>query len=123
MVGDRRGGRHDPSDLRPDQKEHEHPYETCPPADFSSEGTPSSRAHRRPGEAAARLRVYITAPRVGIDHENKGARYTHSLERRIRELNRNIANPEGYEKIQLKAMETYNGVAKPLQYASSFSVA
>jgi hypothetical protein len=51
-----------------------------------------------------RVRLSITARRVRIDPRKKRRSYIRRLERLMRECDRIISNPEGYEELQVKAM-------------------
>ncbi|MBL7167237.1 hypothetical protein ISS40_01060 [Candidatus Bathyarchaeota archaeon] len=106
MAGDRGGGRHDPDAVRRGEEEPER-----------AEGGPKPNAGGGPGaeeqgpvhgevHAAETVVVNITARRVRIDPEAKRAQYLNRLELLIQELDAIIADPEGYEDIQLDAMDT-----------------
>ena len=56
------------------------------------------------GYGGQRVRLSITARRVRIDPRKKRAEYIWRLERLMRECDRIIADPEGYEELQVKSM-------------------
>lgn len=105
MARDRGGGQRDAQNLRKREEKSERDHEGHPPAVSGGSGAQDSGAHGGESEAAARLRVYITARRVRIDPERKRAQYLQRLERLISELDEVIADPKGVEEIQLKAMD------------------
>jgi len=68
------------------------------------QGAPSSGSDLGEGEAPSRIRLLVTARRVRIDPARKRARYILRLEGVMRELDRMISDPEGFDEIQVKAM-------------------
>ena len=55
-------------------------------------------------DAGQRVRLSITARRVRIDPRKKSRSYIDRLERLMQECDGIIADPEGYEEIQVQAM-------------------
>ena len=106
MAARRGGGRHDPDALRPGEEEFKRAEGGPRPDAGGGPGAEEQGQVHREGHAAETVVVNITARRVRIDPEAKRAQYLNRLELLIQELDAIIADPEGYEDIQLDAMET-----------------
>jgi len=106
MAGDRGGGRHDPDAVRPGEEEPERAPGGPKPDAGGGPGAEEAGPVRGAVHASETVVVNITARRVRIDPEAKRAQYLNRLELLIQELDGIIADPEGYEDIQLDAMET-----------------
>jgi len=106
MAGDQGGGRHHKDAVRPSEKEPERPEGGPNPDAEGSPGAEEAGPVHREIHAAETVVVNITARRVRIDPEAKRAQYLNRLELLIQEFDAIIAAPEGYEDIQLDAMDT-----------------
>lgn len=105
MARDGGGGHHNTRDLRDDPKEHEPDNGGPGPLEGGGEGPQDGGPYRQQGEAATRLRVFITARRVRIDPAQKRRDYIRRLEALIQGLDRLIADPKVDENLKLKAMD------------------
>jgi len=106
MAGDRRGGQHNPDAVRPGEEEPQRPHRG-PDADVpGGQGAQQEGKVRGEVHAAEKVVVNLTARRVRINPQAKRAQYLNRLELLIQELDGIIADPEGFEDIQLQAMDT-----------------
>jgi len=106
MAEDRGGGRDNPDAVRPDKEEPEHPHRG-PDADVEGgQGAEQNGTIHREGDNSQKVVVNLTARRVRIDPKAKRAQYLNRLELLIQELDGIIGDPEGFEDIQLQAMDT-----------------
>ena len=105
MARDRQGRPGNQEPVREGEAEHERDNEGCQAAHKGRQKTEGAEPDLREDEASTRIKVFITARRVRIDPERKRTEYIHRLEALIQGLDGIIADPEGVEKIQLRAMD------------------
>jgi len=106
MAGERRGGRHHQDAVRRGEEEPQRPHRGSDVDVHGGQGAQPSGTVRGEVHAAERVVVNLTARRVRIDPQAKRAQYLNRLELLIQELDGIIADPEGFEEIQLQAMDT-----------------
>jgi len=105
MVKNREGRRHNKNAVFRDQAELSKAKGSSRAASAGYESARKRRKAERKNSFSSKIRFQITVRKIRISPEKKRKTYIKRLERLIRILDRIIANPEGVEEIQLRAME------------------
>ena len=104
MAGDWRRERGDLEGAELDKKEEPSFDGGCGANAIDNKEDAKAASMEREDNKELRIWLGITPRRIRIDPRKKRADYIRRLERLMRECDRIIADPEGYEELQIKAM-------------------